>query len=155
MLTLATSILLAWYEVWTAEHVKWGTHLVGAQRLITELDFRSLTREARRLRAAQTAMEREFPYQNPEMLIDQRQFQQKLKENTLMPDEALVSSIVGKKVNYDDFGMVFEDNGARHDTRPNLPTKLDLNSYESLQDLFWSFSRHDVFQSIVSGNGLM
>jgi hypothetical protein len=53
--TLATSMLLAYYEVWTAEHVKWSTHLVGAAQLLTELDFRSLTREARRLKAAQNA----------------------------------------------------------------------------------------------------
>ncbi|CAN9125125.1 unnamed protein product [Alternaria alternata] len=154
-LTLATSLLLAFYEVWTAEHVKWGTHLIGAQRLITELDFRSLTREARRLRAAQTAMERSFPYQNPEMLIDQRQFDQRLKDSALMPDQSLVSTIVGNNVNYDDFGMVFEDNGARHDTRPKIPAKLDLQSYETLQDIYWSYARHDAYQSIVSGNRLI
>ncbi|KAL1800841.1 hypothetical protein ACET3X_001183 [Alternaria dauci] len=154
-LTLATSLLLAFYEVWTAEHVKWGTHLIGAQRLITELDFRSLTREARRLRAAQTAMERNFPYQNPEMLIDQSQFDQRLKDSALMPDQSLVSTIVGKNVNYDDFGMVFEDNGARHDARPKIPAKLDLQSYETLQDIYWSYARHDAYQSIVSGNRLI
>lgn len=155
MLTLANSLLLAWYEVWTAEHVKWGTHVVGAQQLITELDFRSLTREARRMQAAQTAMERQFPYQNPAMLIDQRQFDLKLKESSLMPDQNLVSTIVGNKVNYDDFGMVFEDDGARHDTKPSITGGLDLNTYATLQDLFWSFARHDVFQSIVSGSALM
>ncbi|RMZ73313.1 C6 finger domain [Pyrenophora seminiperda CCB06] len=155
ILTLATSILLACYEVWTAEHVKWGTHLIGAQRLIDELDFRSLTREARRLRAAQTAMMRQFPYQNPEMLIDQKQFNQKLKESVVMPDEHLVSTIVGKKVSYDDFGMVFEDNGARHDTRPKISEKLDLQSYDTLQDLCWAYARHDVYQSIVSGHRLI
>jgi len=155
ILTLATSLLLACYEVWTAEHVKWGTHLIGAQRLIDELDFRSLTREARRLRAAQTAMMRQFPYQNPEMLIDQKQFNQKLKQGLVMPDERLVSTIVGKKVNYDDFGMVIEDNGARHDTKPKIHEKLDLQTYETLQDLCWAFARHDVYQSIVSGHRLM
>ncbi|KAI4657169.1 uncharacterized protein J4E79_007785 [Alternaria viburni] len=153
--TLATSLLLAFYEVWTAEHVKWGTHLVGAQRLITELDFRSLTREYRRMRAAQTAMERQFPHQNPEMLFDQRQFDQRLKDSALMPDQGLVSTIVGKKVNYDDFGMVFEDNGARHDARQSIPAKLDLQSYETLQDIYWSYARHDVYQSIVSGHRLI
>lgn len=154
-LTLATSLLLAFYEVWTAEHVKWGTHLVGAQRLITELDFRSLTREARRLQAAQTAMERQFPHQNPEMFIDQTAFDQKLKDSALMPDQSMVSTIVGERVNYDDFGMVFEDNGVRHDTRPNIPAKLDLQSYDTLQDIYWSYARHDVYQSILSGNPLM
>ena len=153
--TLATSLLLAYYEVWTAEHTKWSTHLVGAAQLISELDFRSLTREARRLRAAQTAQERQYPYQNPEMLIDQRLFEQRLHENVMMPDEGLVSTIVGKKVNYDDFGMVFEESGARQETGPNLPGTLDLRSFETLQDLYWYRARHDMYQSIVSGKALM
>lgn len=153
--TLATSMLLAYYEVWTAEHVKWSTHLVGAQRLITELDFRSLTREARRLKAAETAQERQFPYQNPEMLIDQRQFDMRLNERAMMPDENLVSTIVGKTVSYDAFGMVFEENGQRQETRSSLPEQLDLRSFETLQDLYWSYVRHDVYQSIISGNPLM
>lgn len=155
MTTLATSILLAYYEVWTAEHVKWSTHLVGAQRLITELDFRSLTREARRLKAAQTAQARQYPYENPEMLIDQRQFDLKLKDSAMMPDENLVSTIVGKNVSYDEFGIVFEENGGRQETPSNLPGRLDLRSFETLQDLYWAYARHDVYQSIISGNPLM
>ncbi|CAO2652798.1 Nn.00g022090.m01.CDS01 [Neocucurbitaria sp. VM-36] len=153
--TLATSLLLAYYEVWTAEHVKWSTHLVGAAQLITELDFRSLTREARRLRAAETAQERQYPYQNPEMLIDQRLFEQRLNESIMMPDEGLVSTIVGKKVSYDEFGMVFEENGARQETGSSLPGALDLRNFETLQDLYWYRARHDTYQSIVSGKPLI
>lgn len=153
--TLATSLLLAYYEVWTAEHVKWSTHLVGAAQLLTELDFRSLTREARRLKAAQNAEERQFPYQNPEMLIDQKDFNRRLEERAMMPDPNLVSTIIGKKVNYDDFGMVVEENGARYEKKSNLSDKLDLQSFETLQDLYWWYVRHDAFQSMVSGNPLM
>jgi hypothetical protein len=153
--TLATSLLLAFYEVWTAEHTKWSTHLVGAAQLMTELDFRSLTREARRLKAAQNAEERQYPHQNPEMLIDQKQFNQRIRENALMPDENLVSTIVGKQVSYDDFGMILEDNGARQDTKTKLPGNFDLRRFETLQDLYWWYCRHDMYQSIVSGNPLM
>lgn len=153
--TLATSLLLAYYEVWTAEHVKWSTHLVGAAQLLTELDFRSLTREARRLKAAQSAQERQFPYQNPEMLIDQKYFDQRLKESAMMPDESLVSTIVGTEVRYDEFGMVVEDNGVRHEKQSRLPEKLDLQAFETLQDLYWWHARHDAYQSVISGNPLM
>jgi hypothetical protein len=153
--TLATSMLLAYYEVWTAEHVKWSTHLVGAAQLIKELDFRSLTREARRLRAAHMAEERQFPRQNPEMLIDQKLFNKSLEERAMVPDENLVSTIIGKQVNYDDFGMIVEENGARCEKKANLPEKLDLQSFETLQDLYWWYARHDAFQSIISGNPLM
>ncbi|KAF2019271.1 hypothetical protein BU24DRAFT_341519 [Aaosphaeria arxii CBS 175.79] len=155
--TLATSMLLAFYEVMTAEHVKWSTHLVGAAQLISELDFRSLTREARRIRAAQLAEERQFPNQNPNMLIDQRQFEQKLlQESTMIPDAGLVSTIVGKEVNYDDFGRVFEeDAGVGYDGTRSPPSRPDLRSYETMQDLYWWYARHDMFQSIVSGNPLI
>lgn len=153
--TLATALLLAFYEVMTAEHVKWSTHLVGAAQLLAELDFRSLTQEFRRLKAAQTAQEQMFPYQNPDMLIDQRQFEQRIKDSVMMPDEALVSTIVGKKVNYDDFGRVFEENSRQQERRKSIPEKLDLRSYETLQDLYWWYARQDVYQSIVSGNPLM
>ncbi|KAF2824471.1 hypothetical protein CC86DRAFT_384095 [Ophiobolus disseminans] len=153
--TLANSMLLAYYEVWTAEHVKWSTHLVGAAQLLTELDFRSLTREARRLKAAQTAQERQFPYQNPEMLIDQTYFNQRLKESAMMPDESLVSTIVGRQVIYDEFGMILEDNGARHEKKTRLLEKLDLQGFETLQDLYWWYARHDAYQSVISGNPLI
>jgi hypothetical protein len=153
--TIATSMLLAYYEVWTAEHVKWSTHLVGAAQLLTELDFRSLTREARRLKAAQTAEERQFPYQNPDMLIDQKYFEQRLKESAMMPDASLVSTIVGKKINYDEFGMVIEENGSRHEKKTSLPERLDVQNFETLQDLYWWYARNDAYQSIISGKALM
>jgi hypothetical protein len=153
--TLATSMLLAYYEVWTAEHVKWSTHLVGMSQLIVELDFRSLTREARRLKAAHTAEERLFPHQNPGMLIDQKLFNKKLEKRAMVPDENLVSTIIGKKVNYDDFGMVLEENGVRYEKKTNLSDKLDLPGFEILQDLYWWYARHDAFQSMISGNPLM
>jgi hypothetical protein len=153
--TLATSLLLAYYEVWTAEHTKWSTHVVGAAQLIRELGFRSLTREARRLKAAQIAEERQFPSQNPQILIDYKQFNQRLWDSALMPDEGLVSSIVGKEISYDGFGMILEEDGTREDNTTHLPGGLDLRSYETLQDLYWWYARQDTFQSIVSGNPLM
>ncbi|PSN69199.1 hypothetical protein BS50DRAFT_632992 [Corynespora cassiicola Philippines] len=153
--TLATSLILAFYEVTTAEHNKWSTHLVGAAQLLSEMDYRSLTREARRLKAAQRAEAKQFPYNNPDMLIDQRQFDQQLKESAMMPDEELVSTIVGKKVSYDDYGVVLEEGNTRQNKRPGMPGEFDLSTYETLQDLYWWYARHDTFQSMVSGNPLI
>lgn len=138
----------------TAEHVKWSTHLVGGAHLLAELDFPALTQEARRLKAAQAAEESRFPYLNQGMLIDQRQFDQKLKESAMMPDESLVSTIVGKKVSYDDFGRIVGDADPRKE-RSSLPGPLDLRTFETLQDLYWWYARQDAFQSMVSGNPLM
>ncbi|KAK7188258.1 C6 finger domain-containing protein [Paraphaeosphaeria sporulosa] len=146
--TVATSLLLAFYEVMTAEHVKWSTHLVGAAQLLSELDFPSLTREARRLRAAQEAQESKFLAglggADPLPTID-----------TMMPDEGMVSAIIGKKVSYEDFGRVLEPGEDGQEKRSPLPGKLDIKTFETLQDLQWFYMRHDAFQSMVSGNPLI
>ncbi|KAF1980493.1 hypothetical protein BU23DRAFT_444283 [Bimuria novae-zelandiae CBS 107.79] len=145
--TVATSLLLAFYEVMTAEHVKWSTHLVGAAQLLTELDFPLLTLEARRLKAAEVAQERRF-------LANLGQHDSFPTENT-MPDERLVSQIVGQKISYEDFGRVLEHGDDGQERRPPLPAKLDLKTFETLQDLHWFYLRQDAFQSSVSGNPLI
>ena len=134
--------------VMTAEHVKWSTHLVGAAQLLAELDFPSLTREARRLKAAQDAQERGF-------LAGLGQHDLPPTENMLIPDEGLVSQIMGQKVSYEDFGRILDHGEDGQERRPPLPGKLDLKTFETLQDLQWFYLRNDAFQSMVSGNPLM
>lgn len=151
--TLATALLLAFYEVWTAEHTKWSTHLVGAAQLLAELDFRSLTREARRLGAKQMAEEEQFPAHNPQIILNRQQFSENLREKDLRPDAELVSAIVGKQISYDDFGTIIEDNGVRQN--PKTRSNFDAREFETLQDLYWWYCRHDMWQSCVSGNPLM
>ena len=141
--------------VMSAEHVKWGTHLVGSAQLVAELDFPSLTQEARRMRAAKTARESNFPYQNPNMLIDQKQLDQSLKDGIMMPDEKIISIIVGQTVSYDDYGKVFEDVDMNQDKKRGFQGKLDARTFGTLEDLYWFYLRQDAFQSMVSGNPLM
>lgn len=107
------------------------------------------------MKAAQNAEERHFFQQNPEILVDQQQFNKRLQESELKLDENLVSAIIGKQVSYDDFGMVIEDNGTRQDAKTALPENFDMRSFETLQDLYWWYCRHDMWQSCVSGNPLM
>ncbi|KAF2748876.1 hypothetical protein M011DRAFT_518479 [Sporormia fimetaria CBS 119925] len=152
--TLATSLLLAYYEIMMAEHTKWTTHVVGAAQLIVELDFRSLTQRARKLRIAQSAEEQLFPSQNPNMLIDLKQFDDLMERNNMMVNESLVSTIVGKRINYDDFGRVIEEESLHQDTDRTKTETFDLQEYEGLQDLYWCYCRQDMFASVVSGNPL-
>jgi hypothetical protein len=139
----------------SAEHVKWGTHLVGSAQLIAELDFPSLTREARRLKAAQIARESNFPYQNPNMLIDQKQFEQSLKESVMFPDEKIIGTIFGQNVSYDDYGQIIEDADTNPRWTHGYHGKLDMRTFETLEDLHWFYLRQDAFQSMVSGNPLV
>ncbi|CAI6337181.1 unnamed protein product [Periconia digitata] len=152
--TFAASVLLGFYEVMTAEHTKWSTHVVGCAQLISELDFPSLTQKARQLRAAKIEEERKLPHNNPYMLINQKQLDKILRNSAMMPDEAMVSTIVGKKVSYDEFGKVFEETGKRA-RNTALLDDLDVRTYETLQDIYWFYARQDAFQGIVSGNPLI
>ncbi|KAF2271503.1 uncharacterized protein EI97DRAFT_267708 [Westerdykella ornata] len=145
--TLATALLLAYYEVMTAEMVKWSTHLAGATQLIAELDFRTLTQHARQFVASQTAQaEKALPLQQKTVIGQEH------PRDTPVPDENLVSTIAGYKVRYDDFGVVLED---RHQRKRTNAGKFDLQSHETLQDLYWWHCRQDMIQSIVSGNPLV
>lgn len=132
----------------TAEHSKWSTHLVGAAQLLAELDFPSLTREARHLKAAQEAQESLF-------LAHVGQHDPMPTMDTTMPDEGLVSAIVGTKVSYEQFGRVLEHEEDGQEKKSPLLGTLDLKTFETLQDLQWFYMRHDAFQSMVSGNPLM
>ncbi|KAH7382487.1 hypothetical protein DE146DRAFT_681522 [Phaeosphaeria sp. MPI-PUGE-AT-0046c] len=150
--TVATSLLLAYYEVWTAEHLKWSTHLVGAAQLLIELDFRALSQEARRCKASQLAEERQASYQQPEIFVDQKRLSQAFIERSLAPDADVVSTITGNAVDYDDFGFEREQYRTKHERKTNIPEKLDLQTFDTLQDLYWWYIRHDAFQSMVTGN---
>ena len=46
--TLAATLLLGYYEILTADHLKWSTHLSGARGLIMESNFKGMTNEVRR-----------------------------------------------------------------------------------------------------------
>ncbi|QDS69781.1 hypothetical protein FKW77_010331 [Venturia effusa] len=134
--TLAATLLLGFYEVMTADHLKWSSHLAGAKQLIVEIPFRRITREMRRKRAEQAVPEPgEWGLQFHSQNLQARNPNLTFKDLTPAIDEQLVSTLIGRKVDYDDYGRVVEENeGPQHDT---LPHDLDLNKYEMYQDLFW------------------
>jgi hypothetical protein len=73
----------------TAKHVQWSTHLVGVAQPLAQPDFPSLAREALRLRAAQESPESRF-------LADRGHCGSLPTTATMMPDESMVSAMIGK-----------------------------------------------------------
>lgn len=132
----------------TAEHVKWSTHLVGAAQLLLEFDFASLTGEAQRLKDVQDSQEKKphdgFSQPGPLPTGD-----------AIMLDEALISQIFGEKITYKGLGRILEHEDGSQEKKPPFLGKLDLKTFETLQDLQWFYMRQDAFQSMVSGNPLM
>lgn len=150
--TLAATLLLAFYEVMTAEHLKWCSHLSGAKSLISELNYLSMTKETRMERAEEAR--RQSYYQGGSMAMQQVVGLSSPPEDAQRPiDEHVVSSFFGKKLSYDDFGRIVEDqpNGRRRD--PSTP--FDLARFELYQDLFWWYVKQDCYQSIISGNKVL
>ncbi|TLD36445.1 hypothetical protein E2P81_ATG03334 [Venturia nashicola] len=151
--TLAATLLLGFYEVMTADHLKWSSHLAGAKQLIVEIPFRRITREMRRKRAEQAAQEDDWGLHFPDQAIQARNPNLTYKDLSPAIDEYLVSTLIGRKIDYDDYGQVIDESARPQED--NLPQDLDLTKYEMYQDLFWWYARQDVYQAIVSGNKLL
>ncbi|KAL0257066.1 hypothetical protein SLS55_007876 [Diplodia seriata] len=147
--TLAACLMLGLYEVMTADHVKWTSHLLGAKQLFVEIDYAGMTKAWRKKKAEEDAFERNFAYENPGLTMQQPRYLNKEPSN--LPDERVVSVLTGHQIRYDDFGKVFDDQGKDGGKAP----EPDLTHYETYQDLWWWFVRHDGFQSAISGNGLL
>lgn len=149
--TIAASMLLGFYEVMTADHMKWNMHLAGAKQLFVETDFIKMTSECRRMkkeRALSLQYESNFGKKGRDS-SEETFSQADLLDQIPDIDERVVSQMVGKEVKYDNFGHV------EASTTVNIPPTLDLSKFEILKDLYWWYCKQDVIQSIVSGNPLL
>ena len=157
--TLAATLLLGFYEVTTAEHNKWNSHLAGAKQLIAETDF---VNTANRIKAhkAQAEMVRKQhffhgflddygqPYTQQHQSYDPSESSHGLDEN-------LVSTIMGWKISYNQYGQIVD--GHEQPSAPSTKpvTQGEIDKFEAQCDLFWWYAKQDVYQSMVSGNRLL
>ncbi|KAK4893605.1 hypothetical protein LTR27_008072 [Elasticomyces elasticus] len=144
--TIAATMLLGFYEIMTADHMKWNMHLAGAKQLFAETDFVGMMQQFRQMRA--NAALRERPggrrFSEPHCYVSTDERLRQVPD----VDERVISEIVGKEVRYGDHG---------HVGTPTLsiPRELDLGKFEVLKDLYWWYCKQDVYQSIISGNNLL
>lgn len=144
--TIAASMLLGFYEIMTADHMKWNMHLAGAKQLFVETDFAGMTRQYRQLKREKAAHDQIQRRRNSFSAYLNRE--EDFEDHFNDVDEQLISTLVGREVRYEAQGYV-EAAEAR------LPPKLDLSNFEILKDLFWWYCKQDAYQSIVSGNPLL
>jgi len=144
--TIAASMLLGFFEIMTADHVKWNTHLMGSKQLFIETDFVAMTQQFRRLKMERA---RQWQYQQRRPSTSSlEQAQDDILDQIPDVDERVVSNFVGRVVRYGDHGQV--------GTAPTtIPQELDLSRFEMLRDLYWWYCKQDTFQSIISGNPLL
>jgi Fungal specific transcription factor domain len=153
--TLATVLLLGFYEVLAADHSRWNLHLTGATRLVLEHDYAAMIRTARRMRnhakenISQFSERSALTEENylavagiPESLLDDEEWE---------VDQDLISTLTGQEVNYD------------HQIQPNFAGSNILDDFSDKavaevkikMDLRWWYCKQDVFQSMISGDPLL
>lgn len=150
--TLAATLLLGYFEVWSSDHTKWCRHLYGARILFQEVPFRHMTRTVlaikrrRRERMEQERLEQAF---NP--LLDYYESDVADPEFEDV-DVAFLGLISGRPLDPEDYGM-----GTDLSRFPpsQLPTDRDIEHYEHLRDLFWWNCKMDVYQSILGATRLL
>lgn len=153
--TLAATLILGFYEVITAEHSKWDSHVAGASQLLREIDFVGMTRalraqrfnaEVERQKSNQTDLWWEKPFSGA--LSDDDPFAE--KEGSI--DEAFISTLVGKAIRYDEVGAVESEASS---TPKRALTAKDIEDFRIQSDLHWWYCKQDIIRSMVSGNPLL
>jgi Fungal specific transcription factor domain len=135
--TLAATLLLAFYEVMTAEHSKWCWHLRGASYLIQETDYRRMTFQ-HKLELA------ELQAQDDLLNFENIHGGRRGSTDPAVLNDGLINILVGHEVPW---------TVPLHTSSSDEP--FDLTKYHTYQDLFWWYARQDTYQSIISGNRLL
>ncbi|KAL8795331.1 MAG: hypothetical protein Q9195_002201 [Heterodermia aff. obscurata] len=157
--TLAATLLLGFYEVTTAEHNKWNSHLAGAKQLIVQTDF---VNTANRIKAhkAQLAMSQSQQFFNSSVneygqpYMQQHQYYDFSESNDGL-DENLISTFMGWRTSYNQYGQIIEDNKEAIPPSTKPVTQSEIDKFEAQCDLFWWYAKQDMYQSIISGNRLL
>lgn len=155
--TLAATLLLGYYEVTTAEHNKWNSHLSGARELIMDIPF---ARMARRIEAHRCQRE-EIDAKMRQMHAYSDGYDHPALPPNESPgrgerqlDENLIGTIMGWTTRYNEYGQIVDDGD--HASTPEKPlTPNEIDDFEIQCDLFWWYAKQDTYQSIISGNRLL
>ncbi|KAL2834473.1 hypothetical protein BDW59DRAFT_137925 [Aspergillus cavernicola] len=151
--TLAATLLLAYYEVMTADHIKWNNHLAGAAQLVREIDFAGITRDLRAQRRRQW-LERSNPqsfFGDAYIFNNSSLSDDPFAESESDIDEHMIGCMTGRVVNYDQFGQV---EGEHSRSQNRHLTRKDVETFRIQCDLYWWYCKQDWLQSIISGGAL-
>jgi hypothetical protein len=152
--TLATVLLLGYYEILNADHSRWNLHLAGATKLLSEQDITRMSRRVRaaRRRALQISMNGiatsdgptpdPFPSSIAPSLFDETEWD---------VDVSLLQQLTGEaNLHYDEVHPSIS-------TTPgfNTVSEAEISTHRTKLDLWWWFCKQDLFQSMVSGDRLL
>lgn len=142
--TLAATLLLGFYEVWSSNHERWCTHMIGARQLIRETPFSEMSRQILAIhqqRQRWAEMQVQSPFGALMTQLDHT------NHELADVDLDLVGRLSGKPVAFiDPVGW---------ETKPRRCTDRDLENYELMMDLYWWFCKMDVYQSTLGATKLL
>lgn len=148
--TVAATLLLAYFEVWSSDHTKWCNHLFGARILFREIPLREMSRRYLPVKRQKQA-ERDAQNQNqmdsffPGFLVTSQSELNDLDYN-------LLHTLSGHGTTPDDYGL----GNAQPADSPNITvTDRDIEQYENVRDLYWWYCKMDVYQSMLGGTKLL
>ncbi|KAI3402129.1 hypothetical protein diail_58 [Diaporthe ilicicola] len=145
--TLAATLLLGFYEVWSSNHEKWCTHMLGARQLIKETPFREMSRQVLAIhrQRRQNLVENEAQNQYGAFLPQLSSLNHEVADIDL----GFVARLTGKPVNFVDYS-----NDSAADSKARQCTDRDIESHEHMMDLYWWFCKMDVYQSTLGASRL-
>ena len=159
--TLAATQLLGFYEVTTAEHNKWNSHLAGARELIMDIDFARMIKRIEAHRQQQEEAEARLKYEMQYGLANAYWHEYARGALDDFPsridrqlDETLINTLMGRVTRYDQHGRIIDEGDLIPQTESPL-TAHDIENFEIQCELFWWYVKHDIYQSIISGNRLL
>ncbi|OBW65433.1 MAG: Uncharacterized protein AUREO_045040 [Aureobasidium pullulans] len=146
----AASLLLGYYECMAANHANWQSHLNGARQLVVEMDFAGMTKTFKQLKSDKARQDQQMPRFSatgiPQISPDQSP-QDILLDQMYEADENIVGGICGTAVSYDRYGHIGE-------AMPS-PQPFNLETYDTLKDLYWWYCKQDAYHSLISTDPLM
>lgn len=150
--TLATVLVLGFYEVLAADHSRWNLHLAGAMKLVTEHDLAGLTYRARRSRSRAKQTLANCSAQGLSIEVSQLGIAPSLLDEVAWNlDQKVVSDLTGLTIDYDNIRSY-----TTNETESSQPmTESEVATYRTKMDLWWWFCKQDMFQSLVSGERLL
>lgn len=147
--TLAATLLLGFYEVWSSNHERWCTHMIGARQLIKEMPFSEMSRQILAIHQHRRQRWAEIQAQNPfGVLMPQLD---NVNHELADIDLGLVRRLSGKPVNFIDNPQ----GSPTWESKPRRCTDRDLENFELMMDLYWWFSKMDVYQSTLGASKLL
>ncbi|UKZ47421.1 hypothetical protein TrVGV298_001639 [Trichoderma virens] len=151
--TLAATLLLGYFEVWSSDHTKWCNHLFGARILFREMSLADMTRScfpAKRMRQRQEA--RGYQLGHISSYFYGSHCHPAATQNVQKSlDYGLLNAITGLTVSPEAYGDV---EGQLSDEKYSSVTDKEIEKYDIICDLFWWYCKMDVYQSILGGTKL-